>query len=315
MTHAHQFDRLRVLPTGADASRAGSQVSGSAVSDPRVGMVLEVLAGRRVEHVATDWGIDSSLLHRWTHDFVLAGAALVTNRPDPEQSRQRDRLIAALAHELRTPIAVAGGWATILSDGDVPDDQVASSLGHLTEAITRLSEHVFDMELAASVSLGRLRIDAEEVQVADLCRDLPGCDGVRNGVGAAVLGDRRLLVRVVRDLWANAHRDPAPDSVAIDVVEDEYWTDVRIERSGEPIRPTTLQALFDPFGANDDATGVTTGLYMARALVVAHGGILAAEGDDNGTTLIARLPRRPETPAPPTGQPVDEREPGRRRRS
>ena len=52
-----------------------------------------------------------------------------------------------------------------------------------------------------------------------------------------------------------------------------------------------LQALFDPFDANDDTTGVTDGLYLARALVVAHGGFLGAEGNDNGTVLFARLPR------------------------
>ena len=41
-----------------------------------------------------------------------------------------------------------------------------------------------------------------------------------------------------------------------------------------------LQALLDPFGANDDTTGVTLGLYTARALTVAHGGFLGAEGED-----------------------------------
>jgi signal transduction histidine kinase len=61
-----------------------------------------------------------------------------------------------------------------------------------------------------------------------------------------------------------------------------------------------IKALFDPFGTNDDATGVTIGLYLARALTVAHGGILGAEGDDQTTVLYARLPREPAVgPEPP----------------
>jgi signal transduction histidine kinase len=71
------------------------------------------------------------------------------------------------------------------------------------------------------------------------------------------------------------------------------WHEIRVVREGNPISPMILKALFDPFGTNDDATGVTIGLYLARALVVAHGGFLGAEGDDQSTVLLARLPRDP----------------------
>ena len=106
--------------------------------------------------------------------------------------------------------------------------------------------------------------------------------------------DARLLARVVRDLWTTAHRDPAPDEVHIDVVEAGSWQEIRVVRVGTPISPMVLKALFDPFGTNDDATGVTIGLYLARALTVAHGGILGAEGDEQTTVLLARLPRHAE---------------------
>jgi signal transduction histidine kinase len=62
-----------------------------------------------------------------------------------------------------------------------------------------------------------------------------------------------------------------------------------------------LKALFDPFGTNDDATGVTIGLYLARALTVAHGGILGAEGDHQSTVLLVRLPREPALDPEPPG--------------
>ena len=113
--------------------------------------------------------------------------------------------------------------------------------------------------------------------------------------------DPRLLIRVLRDLWATAHREPAPTSVDIDVIETGSWHEIRVVRRGTPISPMVIKALFDPFGANDDATGVTIGLYTARALIVAHRGILGAEGEDDSTVLLARLPREPAVDPEPTG--------------
>jgi signal transduction histidine kinase len=293
-----KFGRPRLLRDKHVPTSMDPRVAAQAAVDLRVSMVLDVVGGRSVEDVAQEWDIESSLLHRWVRDFLVAGTAAITNRPDPDEARQRDRFLAAFAHELRTPVAIARGWAMMLADGDVPADQVADTLGHLTEALNRLSEHILDVELATSASLGRIRVGAERVDVGALARQLPGSPGVRRGADVPVYADPLLLSRVLRDLWATAHRDPAPDHVAIEVVESGSWHEVRVVREGEPISPMVLRALFDPFGTNDDTTGVTIGLYLARALTVAHAGILGAEGDDKTTVLLARLPQRTEEPTP-----------------
>lgn len=269
--------------------------------DPRVSMVLTVLGGRPVEYVAQEWDIDPSLLHRWVRDFLVAGSAVITNQPDPDEARQRDRFLAAFAHELRTPVAVARGWAMMLAEGDVPDEKVPDSHERLADALGRLAEHILDVELSASASLGRIRVSLEPVDVGSLCRDLDGSPHVRDGADLVVCADPKLLGRVLRDLWDTAHREPAPEQVAIDVVESGSWHEIRVVREGSPISPMILKALFDPFGTNDDATGVTIGLYLARALVVAHGGFLGAEGDDQRTVLLARLPREPAVGPTPEG--------------
>ena len=270
-------------------------------ADPRVSMVLAVLGGRSVEDVAHDWDVLPSLLQRWVGDFVVAGSGAITNQPDPDEARQRDRFMAALAHELRTPMAVARGWAESLDDGGLSEEQAADSLRRLLGALDRLSEHIVDVELAASSSLGLIQVDYRPVAVADLTHELPGRPGVRRGAEILVHADPTLLTRVLRDLWATAHRDPQPVSVSLDVVETGSWHEIRVVREGNPISPIILRALFDPFDANDDATGVTDGLYLARALVVAHRGFLGAEGDEHDTVLFARLPREPADAPEPTG--------------
>jgi signal transduction histidine kinase len=233
------------------------------------------------------------MLHRWVRDFLVAGTATITHRPDPDEARQRDRFLAAFAHELRSPVTVAKGWAMELVEGEVPEDDVVDAVRNISDALTRLSEHILDVELAASVSLGRIRVDLGLVDLVALCQTLPGSPEVRTGSDLAVYASADLLARILRDLWATAHREPAPESVAIDVVESGLWTEIRVVREGNPISPMVLKALFDPFGSNDDATGVTMGLYMARALTVAHGGFLGAEGEDQTTVLYTRLPREP----------------------
>src|SRR4051794_40412245 len=160
-------------------------------------MVLAVLGGRSVEDVAQEWDIESSLLHRWVRDFLVAGTAVITNRPDPDDARQRDRFLAAFAHELRTPVAVARGWAMMLADGDVSEEQVAETVERLSDALTRLSEHILDVELSASASLGLVRVSIEPVDVAELCKALPGSPGVRHGADVTVYADPRLLGRVL----------------------------------------------------------------------------------------------------------------------
>jgi signal transduction histidine kinase len=301
MTETPEPARPHLLRGGRAPGQVDPRVTAQAAVDLRVSMVLAVLGGRAIEDVAQEWDIESSLLHRWVRDFLVAGSAVITNRPDPDEARQRDRFLAAFAHELRTPVAVARGWALMLAEGEVPEDKVADTLERLSDALTRLSEHILDVELSTSASLGRIRVSLEPLHVSDLVQGLPGSPTVRHGADLTVYADPRLLSRVLRDLWATAHREPDPEQVTIDVVEAGSWLEIRVVREGTPISPMILKALFDPFGANDDATGVTIGLYMARALTVAHGGILGAEGDDQSTVLLARLPREPAVGTEPPG--------------
>jgi signal transduction histidine kinase len=301
MTETPESAWPRLLRDPGPSGEADPRVAAQAAVDLRVSMVLDVLNGRSVDDVAQEWDIESSLLHRWVRDFLVAGTAVITNRPDPDDARQRDRFLAAFAHELRTPVAVARGWAMMLADGDVSEEQVAETVERLSDALTRLSEHILDVELSASASLGLVRVSIEPVDVAELCKALPGSPGVRHGADVTVYADPRLLGRVLRDLWATAHREPAPDQVGIEVVEAGSWHEIRVVRDGAPISPRVLKALFDPFGTNDDTTGVTIGLYLARALTVAHGGFLGAEGDEQQTVLLARLPREPAVEPEPEG--------------
>ena len=265
----------------------------SAEPDPRVAAVLAVLRGGSVAEAAQRWSVDPALVHRWVLAFVEAGTAQVTNTPDPAAANQRDRFLAAFAHELRTPLTVAQGWVAMLQEDELPPAMLAGSLAKLDEALTRLADRIIDVELLAATSLGRTRLEPEPTTVAALAAGLDGLQGIGGLGGDVVVSvDPGLFRRVLRDLWLAGRSIPAPRSLALEVAEVGPWLELRVVREADPIDLDVLQALFEPFDLNDDGTGVTIGLYLARALVVAHGGTLGADQDEHGAVLWVRVPRR-----------------------
>jgi signal transduction histidine kinase len=258
--------------------------------DHRVAAVLEVLGGHGTAEVAHRWSVDAAVLHRWVRAFVDAGTAQVTNSPDAAAAQQRDRFLAAFAHELRTPLTVAQGWVEMLDD-DLPPAASQAAVGRLRDALSRLSERTLDVELLAAASLGRLRLNPTRVSVGELAARLPGLGEV-GGQGAELEldVDAELFPRVLRDLWEAAGLRPEPRARRLDVATVEPWVELRVVRDAEPIDPQVLQALFDPFDLNDDGTGVTIGLYLARALTVAHGGTVGVDQDQDGAVLWVRVP-------------------------
>lgn len=264
---------------------------GGEPADPRVTAVREVLAGASVSEVARRHEVDVAVLHRWVGAFVEAGTARVTNRPAGDDHRQRDRFLAAFAHETRTPLASARGWVDLLRGDELPPDRVAPTLARLDEALARLGERARDVELLASASLGLLRLHPVRVELSALAAahglELTGDDLVLHV-------DPDLMGRLLRDLWAAAHLPPAPDSVALVARRTGLWKDLRVVRRGSPLDTGTLQTLFEPFDLNDDGSGITIGLYLARALAVAHGGTVGVDQDDRSTTFWVRVPGTPD---------------------
>lgn len=292
--------------TAASSLRAGGRTEDP--GDARVRAVLEVLRGVPNAEVARRWSLDAGMLRRWVRDFVAAGAAQVTNRPDPEASRQRDRFLAAFSHELRSPLATAHGWATMLLDGDVPGVAVADRVRRLHDALLVLHDRTVDVEMLASASLGRLRVHPRPTTLGDLAPD--GLDLAPGAAATALEVDPALASRVLRDLGRAAHLDPAPVSVCLEHARVGAWHELRVVRTGRPLPFQRLQALFEPFELNDDGTGVTIGLYLARALAVTHGGWIGAEQDDDRTTLWVRLPLDPTAAAAADGgAPPDQEDP------
>lgn len=294
--------RLRLLPGEAAGPAADP---GGRHQDARVDAVLRVLAGEDLGAVATDVDVDRGLLHRWMRSFVAAGTAKVQHRPDPEVSRQRDRFLAAFADELRAPLAATQGWITMLAEGDVPPSHVEHTYARLEAAVSQLAARNRDVELLARASMGRLEVATSPVGTRRLLRSTVA----RHGAVDAGTASSRVLVEdgphdieievdedvfglVLRDLWAAAHLEPAPRLVRLTARLTGRWVELRVVREADPVPPDRLRALFDPFDLEDGQAEIAIGLYLARALTIAHGGTLGVDQDDDQAVFWVRVPRQ-----------------------
>lgn len=257
--------------------------------EARVPAVLEVLRGRPTAEVAARYDVDPDALAGWVRSFVEVGTAEVSGQRALDAAELRDRFLAAFAHEVRAPLSMTLGWVATLADGELPPDQARDSLTRLHGALERLAQRTLDVQLLAELSLGRLALAPQRVPVAALVQELDGLGTVGGlGGGAEVVVDPALLRRVLGDLWQAAASAPAPRGRRLEVRRVAGWLELRVHREGRPVDPAGLRRLFEPFGLNDDGTGVRVGLHLARMLAHAHGGSVG-HGDD-GTVFWVRVP-------------------------
>ena len=249
-------------------------------------------------------------------------------RADAESAnRAKDDFLSTLSHELRTPLNAMLGWASMLRGGTLDSDKRTRALDAIFSNATRQARLIEDLLDVSRIVAGRTSLDREEVAIADTLRAavdaiMPSAEnnGVRlqlEPVGAAaVAADPRRLEQVFLNLIANAVKfTPSGGRVTVDATIGEAHIDVRVSDTGPGIDPAFLPNVFDRFRQGDASAsrrvgGLGLGLFIARRLVEAHGGTIAAASDGVGrgavftvTLPILRHPARPRA-STPRGEPA-----------
>jgi two-component system sensor histidine kinase BaeS len=218
-----------------------------------------------------------------------------------EQDRLRRQLMADVAHELRTPLAILMGRIEGLLDGVYPRDE--SHLAELLEQTRHLSRLVEDLGTLSHAEAGALELRKEIVDLGDLIRDvaaaLPRTIAVTVPADLPTVEVDPVRIRqVLLNLLANALRytpqEGAPEEgvVAIEVQATPQRILIRVRDSGSGIAPEDLPRIFERFQKGTDSRGSGLGLAIARKLVLAHGGDIGIESaPGKGTEVTVSLPR------------------------
>ncbi|MFJ4876238.1 ATP-binding protein [Streptomyces sp. NPDC088745] len=234
-----------------------------------------------------------------------------------EGNRIRTALLAAVSHDLRTPLASIKAAVTSLRSDDVSwsDDDEAELLAGIEEGADRLDHLVGNLLDMSRLQTGTV---TPLIRVTDLDEVIPMAlvgvpdDSVQLDIPETlpmVAVDRGLLERAAANIVENAVKYSPPGvpvAVAASALGDRV--EVRVTDRGPGVPDDSKGRIFEPFQRYGDAprgAGVGLGLAVARGFVEAMGGTLTAEDTPGGgMTMVLTLkvapgqaPVRPDFPA------------------
>ena len=242
-------------------------------------------------------------------------AAAEAARPIAEADRVRTALLAAVSHDLRTPLASAKAAVTSLRSSDIEwdaedHDELLATADESLDRLAHLVDNLLDMSRlqAGALAVFPRSADLSEIVARSLDDLGPAARIVTVDIPddlPEVAVDPGILERVIANLTANALRySPAGAPPALTGSSLRDRVELRIIDRGPGIPEDHRDQMFVPFqrlGDTDNTTGVGLGLALSRGLTEAMGGTL--EPDDTpggGLTMTLSLPGvpRPDGPVP-----------------
>jgi two-component system sensor histidine kinase KdpD len=282
----------------------------ASVGDPPAGEpTLRVAAAAGLELVAQGpelFGEDRRLLGRLATAAArtLEAQRLAERASAAEQLAEIDRLrtaiLAAVGHDLRTPLASIKAAATSLRAPDVafsPEDR-DELLATIEESTDRLDDLVENLLAMSRLQAGVLSVQARPVALDEVVSRAVLHAPVDVAVGddlPLVLADPGLLERVVANLVSNAVRAARGGPVTVSAAAKQSTVELQVVDHGTGIPPADRERVFAPFQRLDDRTadgGLGLGLAIARGFTDAMGGILTpTDTPGGGLTMTVSLPK------------------------
>jgi signal transduction histidine kinase len=275
----------------------------------RAVLKLESAAGRIA---AGD--LESEVRVRGIREIVDLSRAMDGMRAALREDRdQQARFLAAVSHDLRTPLTSIGGYLEAVEDGLASDPETLERYVRIMRSKTRILEgRIASLIEFAHMETGEWRMGFETIELRpyleSLCRDfredafLLGREfsfdlSALSGLCAAV--DKALLARAFENLVSNAIRY-SPKSSAVSMVARRRYGGgpgvfvIDLDDHGPGIAPAERERVFEAFmrgAAAKEGEGIGLGLYIARSVIKGHGwDICAAEAPGGGGRISVTIP-------------------------
>ncbi|MEV7014027.1 sensor histidine kinase KdpD [Streptosporangium sp. NPDC051022] len=261
------------------------------------GRLLDAADRRVVEAFAAEAAV-ALRQERLRHEADLAG-------PLAEADKMRTALLAAVSHDLRTPLASARIAVDSLLSTEIEwcEEDRRELLATADESLVKLDRLVANLLDMSRLQAGVLGLALQPIAVGEILprsvADLgPLRDRVEGDIPAdlpEVLADPALVERILVNVMSNAVRySPSGEKVLVTASSYGGDVEVRVIDRGPGIPRDAHDRVFMPFqrlGDRDNHTGVGLGLALSRGLAEAMGGKLAPEETPGGgLTMILTLP-------------------------
>jgi two-component system sensor histidine kinase KdpD len=232
--------------------------------------------------------IEAGLAHRDLTEEVERA------RPLEAADRMRVALLAAVGHDLRSPLAAATAAVGSLASTDVrfSDEARAELISTAQISLDRLGRLVSDLLDVSRLEAGVLAVHLEPVSLEEVVPDL--------SVAAPddlplINADPVLLQRILANLVDNARRFSPPNvppRIAARVIAPNF-IEIQVIDHGPGVPPERRATMFTPFqreGDEDTSTGVGLGLALSRGFAEAMDGSLEPhETPGGGLTMVVTL--------------------------
>ena len=220
----------------------------------------------------------------------------------------KSTFISIVSHELRTPVALIKGYASTLRRDDAKWDKatISESLTVIEEEADRLAKMIDDLLDASRLQAGGLSLNHADVALPNLASrvierfaahspkhklitDFPSNFPI-------IVADETRIEQVLSNLVSNALKYATKGEIKISGSTRPEQVIVCVSDEGPGIEARDLPHIFDRFYRSTNAVkqtkGAGLGLYLARAIVEAHGGrIWADPKPDSGARICFSLPR------------------------
>ena len=220
------------------------------------------------------------------------------------QEQIRRNLVADVAHELRTPIAILQAGHEALLDGVA--EPTPAELGSLRDEVLRLGRMVGDLQTLAAADAAALNLTRSPCDLAELAAtaadslarrfEAAGITLDRKLAASPVLADPHWLHQVITNLLTNALKfTPSGGRVTMRTAPAGAEAVLQVSDTGPGIPADELPRIYDRFWRGRGAahiSGSGIGLAVGAELARAHGGTLEAHSEPgHGAQLTLTLPR------------------------
>ena len=219
----------------------------------------------------------------------------------------KSTFISIVSHELRTPVTLIKGYASTLRRDDAKWDKrtVNDSLAVIEEEADRLSRMVDDLLDASRLQAGGLTLNRADVSLEALVSRVADRFASQDPQHQIVidfpekfpviLADETRLEQVLVNLVSNSLKYAPSGEIRITGRVHPDQVVVCVSDEGPGIEPRDLPHIFDRFYRSTNAVrqtkGAGLGLYLARAIIEAHGGrVWADPKPDSGARICFSLP-------------------------
>jgi signal transduction histidine kinase len=229
----------------------------------------------------------------------------------------KSTFISIVSHELRTPVALIKGYASTLRRDDAKWDKrtISDSLAVIEEEADRLSRLVDDLLDASRLQAGGLSLNRADVSLPALAGRVAerfGPQSKKHSIKTdfpdkfpIILADETRIEQVVANLVSNSLKYAPGGEISIGGKVRPEQVVICVSDQGPGIDGRDLPHIFDRFYRSTEAVkqtkGAGLGLYLARAIVEAHGGRIWAEAPapgaagrskpESGARICFSLPR------------------------